>query len=69
MKVTLGYREELGGFVVSMIWNAWERPRAGRLLEPVNSSVIPDTVRILEENLPQAIAILRFNGIEVEVEK
>lgn len=39
------------------------------ILAPVNNGNQRLSIRILEENLPAAIAILRFNGIEVEVEK
>jgi hypothetical protein len=83
MRVTIEYSDFIGGYCVGIIWSAWEREKAGeflrQVLDPVNAPIPQPTrvvtlwrhgyLRILEENLPAAIAILRFNGIEVEVEK
>jgi len=77
------YSSFVGGYVVKSIMTGLVINRARNyfdgLLDPVMERItIPATsttrwdfgfVRILEENLPAAIAILRFNGIEVEVEK
>ncbi len=74
MRVTLIYQEIVGGYVVSGmqgLWDVFARPGAFLIgiLKPVNSCSDPHSVVVEEENLPAAIAILRFNGIEVEVEE